>query len=399
VDLVIALVRWIGLSAIFAMFAWKARSTTGRGLAQAAAALLAYGAAAQLLTSDALPIVTALGMAACAQWSRRLAPDELLPAMTALLGVVLLWAAAPLLQWAIAALESLMGEPLLVTRLPEVRDVLLRLFAPALLVAISGWQVRTRLHRHALTVALALAGAMGAVALHVLFKQLWSIETAGEFVNSGLAERISWEALLLGGTLLAWRPGRPWIAMGLTAAGLAHFTWYTMLIHNPLLSEQAVGSWPIVNLLIPAYGIPLVWLWLIGRHPPALPAALERLRSAAPMLLIALFAFSSLRQFFHGSILTDPGVTAGEDIFRSIMAIVLAIGFLLWGIGCGSRDWRIASLVVMIAAVAKVFLFDASGLDGLLRIGSFVALGVSLICIGWLYSRSLGENRRPALQG
>ena len=117
------------------------------------------------------------------------------------------------------------------------------------------------------------------------------------------------------------------------------------------------------------------------------------------MLLIALFAFSSLRQLFHGSILIDPGVTAGEDIFRSIVAIALAVGFLLWGISRGLRDWRIASLVVMIAAVGKVFLFDASGLDGLLRIGSFVALGVSLIGIGWLYSRQLGEDRQVAPQG
>jgi uncharacterized membrane protein len=96
---------------------------------------------------------------------------------------------------------------------------------------------------------------------------------------------------------------------------------------------------------------------------------------------------------FHGSILLETGVTAGEDICRSILAVLLAVGFLLWGIRSGSRDWRIASLVLMIAAVAKVFLFDASGLDGLLRIGSFVALGLSLIGIGWLYSRYLGESR------
>jgi len=43
----------------------------------------------------------------------------------------------------------------------------------------------------------------------------------------------------------------------------------------------------------------------------------------------------------------------------------------------------------MLAAVAKVFLFDASGLTGLLRIASFLALGFSLIGIGWLYSRYL----------
>jgi uncharacterized membrane protein len=53
------------------------------------------------------------------------------------------------------------------------------------------------------------------------------------------------------------------------------------------------------------------------------------------------------------------------------------------------HDWRIASLVLMLAAVAKVFLFDAAGLTGLLRIASFLALGFSLIGIGWVYSRFL----------
>jgi len=398
VDLAVALVRWAGLSAIFAIFAWKGSSATGRNIAQAAAALLAYGVAAQLLTGDALPLATALGIAAFAHWSRKLTPGDLLPAMGALMAVTLLWAAAPLLHWMVAALESVMGEPLLVASLPGVRDVVLRLLGPATLVALACWQARFQLHRHARIAALILAGTMGAVAFHVLFKQLWSIENAAEFVNFGLAERINWEALLLGAALLAWRLKRPRVAIGVTAAGLAHFAWYTMVIHNPLLSEQAVGSLPVTNLLVPAYGLPMLWLWLLGRHPPALPAILERLRSAAPMLLIGLFAFSSLRQLFHGSILTVPGVTAGEDISRSIIAIVLAIGFLLWGISRGLRDWRIASLVVMIAAVAKVFLFDASGLDGLLRIGSFVALGVSLIGIGWLYSRQLGGDRQPAQQ-
>ncbi|NCQ63311.1 MAG: DUF2339 domain-containing protein, partial [Alphaproteobacteria bacterium] len=40
-------------------------------------------------------------------------------------------------------------------------------------------------------------------------------------------------------------------------------------------------------------------------------------------------------------------------------------------------------------AVAKVFLVDAAGLDGLLRVASFLALGFSLIGIGWIYSRLL----------
>ncbi len=52
----------------------------------------------------------------------------------------------------------------------------------------------------------------------------------------------------------------------------------------------------------------------------------------------------------------------------------------------------------MIAAVGKVFMFDASGLEGLTRIASFFALGVSLIGIGWLYARHLGADQLPRAQ-
>ncbi len=59
----------------------------------------------------------------------------------------------------------------------------------------------------------------------------------------------------------------------------------------------------------------------------------------------------------------------------------------------GQRSWRIGSLVLMLLAVFKVFIFDAAGLDGLARIASFLALGVCLIGIGWFYSRQLVANR------
>ena len=72
-----------------------------------------------------------------------------------------------------------------------------------------------------------------------------------------------------------------------------------------------------------------------------------------------------------------------------MLAVGLAIGYLVWGIRKGLRDWRIASLLLIPAPVGKVFLLDTSGLAGLLRIVSFLALGFSLIGIGWLYSRYL----------
>ncbi len=51
----------------------------------------------------------------------------------------------------------------------------------------------------------------------------------------------------------------------------------------------------------------------------------------------------------------------------------------------------------MLVAVVKVFLIDAAGLDGLLRIASFTALGFRLIGIGWFYSKQLTRDRTVEL--
>ena len=389
----IALVRWGGLAVIAGLLAWRGCFKGCRQVAQAAAALLAYGTLAQFLGSDALAIVCALGLVGLAHWSAQLERDKLLPAFGSVLALSFLWAAGPLIEWAAAGAGSLFAQPMLVSDLPAVRQTVLQLLLPSFLMAGAWWLTASHLSRNMGIAMLALAGILVGVASHVLFKQLWSIDSVDDFVRFGLIERLSWEALLFGGALLAWRFNQGRVALGLTAAGIAHFGWYTMILHNPLAADQHVGSTVVANLLLPAYALPLLWLWVLERRQDSIEPRVDRILHAAPMLLILLFAFSTLRQMFHGSILTAPGVTEWEDIFRSIMAILLAVGFLLWGIRSGSRDWRIASLVLMIAAVAKVFLVDASGLDGLLRIASFVALGLSLIGIGWLYSRFLGTER------
>ena len=63
-------------------------------------------------------------------------------------------------------------------------------------------------------------------------------------------------------------------------------------------------------------------------------------------------------------------------------AYLLALGVLR-----DLRSLRYASLLVVLAAVLKVFLLDASHLDGLLRVLSFFGLGVALIALAWVYQR------------
>src|SRR5690606_35924454 len=108
----------------------------------------------------------------------------------------------------------------------------------------------------------------------------------------------------------------------IAVAALGHFAVFSLVLHNPLWAEQAVGDWPIVNLLLASYGLAIgLVLWLRRRLAPA-DKRLRTACDAATMALITLGAFSELRQIFSGSVLLGP-IGQQEDLLRSILAIAV----------------------------------------------------------------------------
>jgi uncharacterized membrane protein len=380
--------RWGLLAAAAAAFAWRARFEFGQMAAQFLAPALLWGALQPIVPERWEPLVAPIMLVALA-----LIPLRLVPALAAATLILLGGALDPIGQWLAGVAPSIMGDPVFVGGVPGADDALLKLLLPALLLGASLWLARGRLRRREWVPAAWAAAALGGIALYTLYKQLFAIGSEEAFVVAGLAERTIWELLLLGAAALLWRFGQERGALAALAAAAAHFALYTLLLHNPLWAEQAVGSLPLLNLLLAAYAVPAAILWAVARTAVVRDAIPAGLLSVAWMILILAFAASMLRQLFHGGILVEPGLSQAEDIARSILAIALAIGFLLWGIRREDRDRRIGSLVLMLAAVAKVFLHDTAGLDGLIRIASFVALGFSLIGIGWLYSRQLAPSK------
>lgn len=384
-----AFMRWAGLGLLSAVFALRGDGAIVQRLGQVAAALLAYGAFAQVIPANALMLVPAIGAAAVLFAARRIALARVDGAAASFALLCLGWAALPLALWSAGAVLSVAGVPMSAnaTQLP-VGQLLLRLLVPALLIGVALWVIRDKLHRWVLPAALGIAGVVAAVAIHCLYRAAFAAVAGDDFVATGIVQRLVWEALLIGAGWLAARRGSTALARSLVLAGTAHALWYGLVLHNPLWAEQAVGAWPVVNLLAPLF---LLGWFGAAESRKLFPAAasLGRPFQILTMLLVLGFAWATLRQFFHGSLLVDPGVAPAENILRSILILGLAVGFLLWGMRSRHHEWRIASLVLMIGAVGKVFIFDASGLEGLLRIGSFVALGFSLIGIGWLYSRQL----------
>lgn len=388
-----AFVRWAAVALVGLFFALRAERSVVRRLGQAIAAALAYGAAAQMLPATLLVFVPAAGVAALLFAVRRIAFDRLDTGAAIFAAIGLGWAALPVAIWSSKALLSLGGVPMLIDGSAlAVGELLRRLAIPALLAGVPLWLVRDRLPRWVLFGGLGVAGAIGLIALHMLYRLGFAAVAGSDFVATGVAQRLVWDALLIGAGWLLWRRDLRIGALALAVAGTAHAALYGLVLHNPLWTEQAVGGLPFLNMLAPLFLLPWLGARLIATLSGRWADHADRVLQIATMLLVALFAWASLRHLFHGGLLVEPGVAPAENILRSLLILLLAIAFLLWGIRAQRRDWRIASLVLMLGAAGKVFLFDASGLEGLLRIGSFVALGFSLIGIGWLYSRQLAPS-------
>ncbi len=391
-----AFVRWAGVAAVATLLAVRGEGPVVRRLCQFAAALLAYGACAQVALADWLMLIPALGGMAVLLAARRVALGRVDAAAVGFGFLSLGWAAWPIGAWSLAALVSLAGVPMPVeAAMLSAKQLVLRLLIPALAFGVPLWWIRRAVPRGVRIAGLGISSIAGGIAAHSLYRIGFAALAGSDFVVTGIMQRLLWEALLVGAGWIAMQRGMAWVARPLVIAATLHALVYNILLHNPLWADQAVGGWPIVNLLAPLFLLPGIGLILVQRLTPSPHALLGRGAQIVLMLLVLGFAWATLRQFFHGSLLAGPGVAPAENILRSLLILALAVGFLSWGIRAGRRDWRIASLLLMLGAVGKVFLFDASGLEGLLRIGSFVALGFSLIGIGWLYSRQLAGAASP----
>jgi uncharacterized membrane protein len=198
--------------------------------------------------------------------------------------------------------------------------------------------------------------------------------------------------------------GRLLLTLGLGATFLgAGLAW------NPLWTHQAVGSPPVFNLLLAAYAVPAA-LAVAGaaevrrRGGRKLPA----LAKVAALVLGFALVTTEVRQAFHGTYLDRPTAAAeagglgaavvpiaAERYAYSAAWVAYGIALLVAGISRRSTALRYGSLVVMLVAVLKAFLYDAGRLSDLYRVLSFLGLGASLLLLAALYQRFIlhGDRR------
>jgi uncharacterized membrane protein len=198
-----------------------------------------------------------------------------------------------------------------------------------------------------------------------------------------------------------WR-SRPLLLGAMATAALALTVGLIGLgfLANPLRTGDAVAGSMVLNTLLVGYGLPAALAFVLARQAnrgegmPVPPAFRLATSIAAIAWLFALVTLET-RRVFQGADLSYLRPTSeGEWYAYSAVWLVLGVALLAYGLWRRSTTIRLVSAVFVFASVAKVFLFDLAGLEGILRAASFIGLGLALIGIGLAYQKLVFAERR-----
>ncbi len=232
-----------------------------------------------------------------------------------------------------------------------------------------------------LELRLLIAGAIDADSYSLLEESLQSITWLA--VGTGLAVH---------GTRVDNRVSRYGSKILLGAAAV-QIVLLQLFASNPLYTGEAVGHYPLLNVLMLAYLIPALFAFrlAISNAPADIPRQKE-IAAIAGLLLVLAYISLEVRRAFHGPIL-NVGATTDAELYTYSAAWLVYAGVLLT-LGFIQRQalLRYAGLAMLLIVSLKVFLIDMGDLTGLYRVASFLGLGLVLIGIGYIYQRFM----RPA---
>jgi uncharacterized membrane protein len=209
-----------------------------------------------------------------------------------------------------------------------------------------------------------------------------------DFVEAALNTGL-WAALAL---LYFWRGGlSPHFGLLYRNAAsllmlLAFASYLALLtVMNPLWHAQsasAISDTPVLNLLLLAYGLPVV-LWLLASryYEPDLGGFFRFLAG------IGLWVFLSLeiRHLWHGQLDLSDALRDGELYTYSVVWLLMAVVMMLTGTLRGRVGLYRGGLVLLVLVILKIFFVDMGGLAGLLRALSFMGLGLSLLGLAFVH--------------
>ncbi|MCB1338898.1 MAG: DUF2339 domain-containing protein, partial [Maritimibacter sp.] len=264
----------------------------------------------------------------------------------------------------------------------------------AALVATVG-ALRPRVRPAALVVAESAAWTLGAVFVNVLIARAIQDAAPGVGVQNHWAMSLMGMVWLVSAANQLWRTqlgGKlaklRWGLAGLYAAGGALYLALALGPENPLFvygrETGVVLGPPFVNTLAVAYLIPALFFGFLARRFGFLDRRLRLGFALVSAALGALWLFLAIRDFWRGDEIASADFSQPELYTYTMVLLLIGAGLLWQAIAKRSATLRKIGMGVIAVTIAKVFLVDMSGLVGLLRVFSFLALGLALAGLAFL---------------
>lgn len=313
----------------------------------------------------------------------------------------------PSLPWAMAASAIFVAgrfawEPTIVGaghlgKTPVFNALLVGYGVPSLLLIVSAWLLRKSEDLRVRSVMEALASLFTLLTIGILVRHAMNGGVLNDAVPT-LGEQAIYTLLTIGAsaTLMALDLRQPSIIFRTGSMAVGYISMISVIAAhyvglNPFYTGEMTGKIPVFNLLFLAYLLPgLAYgfaAWFARNRRPTHYVVALALTGAS-----LLFAYVSLtvRRIFHGEDISEwKGFLQPELYTYSVVWLLLGVALLVLGYRFRAKSLRIASAVLVLIAVAKVFLIDMANLEGLFRVLSFIGLGIALIGIGRFYQTIL----------
>jgi len=184
-----------------------------------------------------------------------------------------------------------------------------------------------------------------------------------------------------------------WLArLLLVLAGLSYLSLVTY--HNPWWGNHTVGNTPVFNLLLLAYAGPALLALMIGKFPRLAPSRWSLGIAAGGFLL---FTGLEIRHLWQGADLSlSYGISEGELYTYSGVGLLYAIATIIYSTRARKAVLYKAGMALLGLIIAKIFLIDMAGLQGLWRVAAFMGLGLALLGLAWMYRRIEERNTEKA---
>lgn len=224
-------------------------------------------------------------------------------------------------------------------------------------------------------------------------------EESVKLVEAGLDATVAFGLAAIAGRLGLGRasPVLGWGALAAGAIGVLIATLGLLIVANPFWTGEPIGGGLVLNDLILGYLIPAIAAVLAARYAGEdRPVWVRRALGGIALALAFAYLSFSVRRVFGGPLLDETDVSDPEWYAYSVVWLTFGLALLAAGVWRLSQMLRLASAIVIVAVILKVFFIDLAGLGGVWRALSFMGLGGVLVGIGLLYQRLLFPRGAPA---